>query len=134
MPYRFNQPDEAMPLVLPQAYRSGRVLRISTKFPERSAIVPRSSPTDDGLLQAREVLDLRLRAELVTLSACETGRPNRWTGGCPESCATLPGRSARTVVANLWAADDTFSPVLMKEFFACLQAARTRQTRLGGRN
>lgn len=94
---------------------------VSTKFPERSAIVLRSSPSDDGLLQAREVLDLRLRAELVTLSACETGA-GRIDGqeGVSNLVRPFLAAGARTVVANLWAADDTFSPVLMKEFYRLL--------------
>jgi CHAT domain-containing protein len=46
-----------------------------TQYPERSALVlgkdPRSG--DDGLLQVREIIRLRLNAELTTLSACDTG-------------------------------------------------------------
>jgi CHAT domain-containing protein len=52
---------------------------MSTKVPARSALVLRPSQTDDGLLQAREILNLRLDATLVTLSACDTstGRDRR---------------------------------------------------------
>jgi CHAT domain-containing protein len=45
---------------------------MSTKVPARSALVLRPSGIEDGLLQAREILDLRLNATLVTLSACDT--------------------------------------------------------------
>ncbi|HWO32345.1 MAG TPA: CHAT domain-containing protein, partial [Candidatus Acidoferrum sp.] len=45
------------------------------QFPERSGLVLGVDPSskDDGLLQVREILRLRFKAELVTLSACDTG-------------------------------------------------------------
>ena len=46
---------------------------LSTKSPTRSALLLNPSPSEDGLLQAWEILNFRLRAELVTLSACDTG-------------------------------------------------------------
>ena len=48
----------------------------NSEFPDRAALVLGSSPTagPDGLLQVREIRDLLpLRADLVTLSACDTG-------------------------------------------------------------
>jgi len=43
-------------------------------FPERSALVLGRDPhrPDDGLLQFREIAQLPLTADLVTLSACDT--------------------------------------------------------------
>ncbi len=38
------------------------------------AIALAPSSTDNGLLTASEILDLPMRAELVILSACDTGR------------------------------------------------------------
>jgi len=43
-------------------------------MPLLSRILLEPTAEDDGVLTAREIFDLRLTAELVTLSACETGR------------------------------------------------------------
>src|SRR5205814_8023561 len=46
-----------------------------TQFPERSGLVLGVDPNsrDDGLLQVREIIRLSFSADLVTLSACNTG-------------------------------------------------------------
>jgi CHAT domain-containing protein len=61
---------------------------------------------------------LLVRAELVTLSACETGT-GKINGQEGVSSLVRPFllAGARTVVASLWAADDEFSRGLMTEFY-----------------
>ncbi|MEP7309346.1 MAG: CHAT domain-containing protein [Acidobacteriota bacterium] len=96
---------------------------LSTKFPERSALVLRASGDEDGLLQAREILGLRLRAVLVTLSACESGNGSvQGQDGVASLVRPFLAAGARAVVANLWSADDRFSLALMKEFYRQLHA------------
>jgi CHAT domain-containing protein len=96
---------------------------VSTKFPARSALLLRPSGAEDGLVQAREILEWRLGAQLVTLSACDTG-----SGAAhgQEGVASLVRpfliAGARSVVANLWTADDRFSLALMREFYRQLAA------------
>ena len=48
---------------------------VDPEYPDRSALVfaPEQPHTDDGLLQVREIRDLRFNASLITLSACDTG-------------------------------------------------------------
>lgn len=95
----------------------------STKFPERSTLILRSDEArhEDGLLQAREILELRLNADLVTLSACDSGS-GQLAG--QEGVASLARpflvAGARSVVANLWSANDDFSRTLMKAFYTHL--------------
>ena len=72
---------------------------------------------DDGLLEAREVLDLRLDAELVVLSACATGRGAVRIGegliGLP--WAFFAAGTTRAVVAQ-WEIDSAPSAGLMIDF------------------
>jgi CHAT domain-containing protein len=93
-------------------------------FPDRAALVlgrdPRSK--DDGLLQSREIADLRLNADLVTLSACDTatGKLQGEEGiNNLEEAFFIAG--ARAVVASLWSADDTLTSALMEEFYKNLR-------------
>ena len=98
---------------------------ISTRFPDRSALVFRTDPQgrEDGLLQAREIVTLPLKADLVTLSACDTGT-GKING--QEGSATLIRpflvAGAKAVVANLWSADDEFTRTVMKEFYSQLDS------------
>jgi CHAT domain-containing protein len=95
----------------------------STRFPARSALLVQPADGEDGLLQAREILALRLRAGLVTLSACETGSGSlQEQEGVASLVRPFLAAGARSVVANLWAADDQFSLSLMREFYSALAA------------
>jgi len=92
----------------------------SAKFPDRAALVLESDPAshEDGLLQVREIRNLPLNAELVTLTACDTGQ-GRLLGedgiANLEQAFLLAG--AKTVIASLWGADDTYTLALMKHFY-----------------
>lgn len=91
---------------------------LSTKFPARSAILLYAAEGDDGILQAREILMLQLRAHLVTLSACDTGSGSlHGQDGIASLVRPFLAAGARSVVANLWAADDAFSLTLMRSFY-----------------
>ncbi|MDH3590692.1 MAG: CHAT domain-containing tetratricopeptide repeat protein [Planctomycetota bacterium] len=90
-----------------------------TKAPLMSSLLLAPSPEDDGFLRAWEVLALRVRADLVTLSACRSsgGRLSRNEGvpGLPYAffCA-----GAARVLVSLWEIDDEATCELMKRFYA----------------
>lgn len=91
---------------------------LSTQFPARSALVVQPGGGEDGLLQAREILAFRLGADLVTLSACDTGSGAlHGQDGVSSLVRPFLAAGARSVVANLWAADDKFSLTLMRAFY-----------------
>jgi CHAT domain-containing protein len=92
----------------------------SPQFPDRAALVLGNSngSQEDGLLQAREIRDLTVHADLVTLSACETGNGKLLGEEGIESLERaflLAG--AKSVIASLWTADDTFTIALMKRLY-----------------
>jgi hypothetical protein len=80
---------------------------------------------DDGLLCAREIeRQWRLDAELVTLSACESGLGRRVDGeGYLGFAQVLLGAGARHVLASLWPVDDQATTLLMERFYAGLTGA-----------
>ncbi len=111
---------------------------VDRSFPDRAALVFGTSQDslDDGLLQVREIRDLPIHAELVTLSACDTGN-GRLLG--EEGIASLERAfllaGAKSVVASRWTADDTYTIALMRRFYQHLwngmdKGAALRQAKL----
>jgi CHAT domain-containing protein len=90
------------------------------QFPERSGLVlgvDRASH-DDGLLQVREIIRLRFNADLVTLSACNTGLGKlQGEEGVTNLVEAFLVSGAKAVVASLWSADDTYTAALMERFY-----------------
>jgi CHAT domain-containing protein len=91
-----------------------------TQYPERSALVLGTDPKsgDDGLLQVREIIRLRLNAELTTLSACDTGVGKlQGQEGISNLVEAFLVAGSKSVVASLWSADDTSASALMERFY-----------------
>jgi len=90
------------------------------QFPERSGLVLGVDRTshDDGLLQVREIIRLRFHADLVTLSACNTGVGKlQGEEGVTNLVEAFLVSGAKAVVASLWSADDTYTLALMERFY-----------------
>jgi CHAT domain-containing protein len=102
---------------------------IDRDFPDRSALVltANSGDQEDDLLQAREIIGLKLKAELVTLSACDgaSGTPEGIAGTNSLVQAFLMA-GARSVVASVWQADDAFTAALMRRFYANLRVGHDK--------
>jgi CHAT domain-containing protein len=87
-------------------------------YPFRSSLVLGPDSQNDGLLQVREIMRLRLNADLVSLSACETGvGPPQGEAGMAslEQAFLLAG--AKSVVGSLWQVEDQAASSLMKRFY-----------------
>jgi CHAT domain-containing protein len=85
-----------------------------------------------GFLSVDDILGLRLHAELVTLSACETGlgRLERGEGVLGLTRAFLAA-GARSVVVSLWRVNDRSTALLMEGFYrALLQRGLPREEAL----
>jgi len=92
-------------------------------FPDRAAVVLLSdrSAGEDGFLQASEIVQLHLDADLVVLSACDTAvGPLQGQEGIANLSKAFLLAGARTVVSTLWQIDDSSSLFLMKHFYAHL--------------
>ncbi len=86
---------------------------------------------EDGFLQAREIYSLKLNADMVVLSACQTagGKMERGEGIQGLSRAFLCSGS-RSVVASLWNVNDASTSYFMKTFYGFLTDGRTKQESL----
>jgi CHAT domain-containing protein len=80
-----------------------------------------SSGNSDGLLTAGELLNLRLNADLVVLSACDTGRGKITGDGVIGLSRSLISAGAPSVIVSLWAVPDGPTAFLMTEFYRNLQ-------------
>ncbi|MGA1356617.1 MAG: CHAT domain-containing protein [Prochlorothrix sp.] len=78
-------------------------------------------PRPDGLLTASEILDLRLQADLVVLSACNTGRGTLTEDGVIGLSRSLLAAGTPSVLVSLWAVPDAPTATLMVAFYQALQ-------------
>ncbi|HEX8368240.1 MAG TPA: CHAT domain-containing protein [Pyrinomonadaceae bacterium] len=79
----------------------------------------------DGWVTVRDICAQRLNAELVTLSACETGLNEIFAGdeilGLARGFLTA---GARSLVLSLWTVNDEATTELMREFYTQLEAGK----------
>ncbi len=86
----------------------------------RSGLLLTADPEsgEDGLLQAREVVDLRVDAGLIVLSGCSTGGGRLvWGEGLMGLPHALFQAGARSIVMSLWAVGDRAAALLMDRFY-----------------
>ena len=89
------------------------------EYPDRSALVfaPQKDGLDDGLLEVREVRTLRLKARLVTLSACNSGVGPVGEVDVADLGHAFIEAGAETVVSALWELDDQTTTQFMTSFY-----------------
>jgi len=90
--------------------------------PMLSSIVlaqPEKESPEDGFLTAGELFEMKLSAELVTLSACETARGEvRTSEGIVGLTWALFAAGVPSAVVSQWKVDDTSTPQLMGAFYS----------------
>ncbi len=102
------------------------VILTQTGLPDPLEQALKNKPVFDGRLSVREIQhDWELKAELVTLSACETalGRDQGGEGFVGFTQALLIS-GPRSVCLSLWKVDDTATALLMQRFYANLLGQR----------
>ncbi len=76
-----------------------------------------NDPSDDGLLEAREIVQLNLHADLVVLSACQTARGRYGAGeGMVGMSWAFFVAGVPTMVASQWKVDSASTAALMINF------------------
>jgi CHAT domain-containing protein len=100
--------------------------KLNEAAPMYSGLALTKGPKDDGVLEARELMDLDLKAEMVVLSACETGLGKQVRGeGVLGLTWALFVAGAPTSVVSQWQVEDTSTGALMAGFYkALLQPAK----------
>lgn len=101
--------------------------------PARSGIVlaQDGESGNDGFLQAAEVMRLRLNADLVTLSSCDSGLGKLLDGeGVMGLSRAFFYAGAQSLVVSLWKVNDAATSELMKRFYANLKAGLPRDEAL----
>jgi len=80
-------------------------------------------PDNDGLLEMGEILGLDLKARLVVLSACNTGRaaPEDRGEGFAGLTRSFMYAGAESLVVTLWSVESQSAVKLMGDFYAALQ-------------
>ncbi|MEA2600681.1 MAG: hypothetical protein QOF89_1673 [Acidobacteriota bacterium] len=91
----------------------------SGEIPGAIAFAP-SGPGDDGLLTAAEIMRLDLNAELVVLSACQTGRGRESNDSVIGLSRAFLAAGVPSLIVSLWPVPDGPTAFLMKEFYQAL--------------
>ncbi|MBW4669677.1 MAG: CHAT domain-containing protein [Cyanomargarita calcarea GSE-NOS-MK-12-04C] len=78
----------------------------------------------NGLLTAEEILDMKLQAELVVLSACDTGRGKITGDGVIGLSRSLISAGAPSVMVSLWSVPDSPTAEFMSQFYTNLKERR----------
>ena len=116
--------------------------QFNPKNPLGSRLLLSKAEKDDGSLTVSELYDLQLRAELVVLSACETGLGGLMGGDDVVGLTrALIYAGAENIVSSLWEVDDETTLILMENFYKAIdqgmdkaQALRYAQNKLRIKN
>lgn len=83
---------------------------------------------ESGLLQAWEIFEsMRIRADLVTLSACETGLGTEKGGeGLVGLTRAFQYAGARSVLSSLWEVSDEATSQMMRSFYGHLRRGKSK--------
>ncbi|MCY6493850.1 CHAT domain-containing tetratricopeptide repeat protein [Leptolyngbya sp. GGD] len=111
-----------------QQMSNARIIHLAThgSFYDRNgfkswlALAP--SGKDSGILTAEEIAQMQLKAELVVLSACDTGRGKITGDGVVGLSRSFIAAGVPSVIVSLWSVPDAPTADLMVEFYQHLRS------------
>ncbi|MEO1353128.1 MAG: CHAT domain-containing protein [Cyanobacteria bacterium J06635_15] len=131
--------DEATEATIKQRLPAARVVHLAThglleygqleatgRLEVPGAVALAADSQEDGLLTAEEILQLSLAADLVVLSACDTGLGNITGDGVIGLSRSLMTAGVPSVVVSLWAVPDAPTAALMTTFYQQLQQGQSK--------
>ncbi len=92
--------------------------------PGAIALTPDSE--NDGFLTASEIMNFNLKASLVVLSACNTGKGRLTSDGMIGLSRAFLSSGVSSIIVSLWAVPDLPTAELMTEFYRQLQQHPSR--------
>ncbi|NER24095.1 MAG: CHAT domain-containing protein [Symploca sp. SIO1C2] len=116
--------NQATETVVKQKMNSARIIHLATHgllddfgygIPGAIALTP--SAEDDGLLSAGEIFEMQLNAELVVLSACDTGQGTITGDGVIGLSRSFLAAGVPNLIVSLWSVPDAPTAQLMQEFY-----------------
>lgn len=121
--------EKATKLAIIQKMVKARIIHLATHgllddfhqigIPGAIALAP--SVEDNGLLTTEEILKLQLNAELVVLSACDTGRGRLTGDGVIGLSRSFISVGIFSIIVSLWAVPDMPTADLMIQFYQNLE-------------
>jgi CHAT domain-containing protein len=127
--------EEATEVAVSERMKNARVIHLATHgllestnvFTRSylSAIALAPSPKEDGFLTVREVTRMKLNADLVVLSACDTGRGEITGEGITGLSQAYMMAGVPTTVVSLWPVSDKATAVMMVNFYKALGEGKT---------
>lgn len=100
---------------------------LNERHPELSQLILAQGIDDDGFLNLYEIMNTRLNADLVVLSACNSARGQyRRSTGIFSMCYAFKCAGAANVLASLWWVEDASTAWLMQRFYQHLQTGASK--------
>ena len=93
--------------------------------------LPGNAILDDGFLKMSDVLNMRLNADTVVLSACNTALGKEIAGeGVIGLSRAFMLAGAKSVIVSLWSVESNSTVALMKSFYSHLKAGKSKEEAL----
>ncbi|NEQ51889.1 MAG: CHAT domain-containing protein [Leptolyngbya sp. SIO3F4] len=115
--------DAATEIAIKQQLSNASLIHLAThgffneSNPLQGSLAFAPSDGQDGFLTAEEILTQSLRADLVVLSACDTGRGQITGDGVIGLSRSFLAAGAENVMVSLWQVPDDATAQLMMEFY-----------------